>query len=357
MMERMGIDGQGEQLTESCEFTDGDMTEGDEHPVDDADTEEACAKNVRLSMYSKKATGATWEPNTKQCWAETGYSIDASATRYRTCHLPREGKVCDFSIGDGLGTREEYLAKADTPEHCVKMVTDQRPAANGVTYGGGHGKNCYAEMGMKGIDDKEKAWNSCQLEDCLVDGNAGDGTVKGTCSSGLLCHADGQCRTIYGTCNDGIRNQGEDGVDCGGPCEKNCADCKSDGGENPTCVFPFKYDYDLYRKCTDVGKDFYWCATKVDGDGNYISGEWAVCNDECPKGSDCMESSDCPNGFDCSGGICKATCDRKGTRCGFYDCGNCNCCSGKCEPTIYTIVGESSYECDGELAGNWFTDM
>ena len=28
------------------------------------------------------------------------------------------------------------------------------------------------------------------------------------------------CVLVAGTCDDGIKNQGEDGVDCGGPCEK-----------------------------------------------------------------------------------------------------------------------------------------
>jgi len=45
------------------------------------------------------------------------------------------------------------------------------------------------------------------------------------CASG-----DGACPTpqpppSQGTCNDGIRGQGESGVDCGGPCAKRCVDC------------------------------------------------------------------------------------------------------------------------------------
>ena len=78
-------------LAKSCEFTIGDTQGGAEYKVNDASTEEGCAKNVRLSSYSHKATGATWEPYTKECWAETGNLIVASKTSYRTCHF--QGKV------------------------------------------------------------------------------------------------------------------------------------------------------------------------------------------------------------------------------------------------------------------------
>ena len=75
-----------------------------------------------------------------------------------------EGIVCDFSTGDGTGGSEEYLGPADTQEKCVEMVKDQRPEANGVTYGGGHGKNCYAETGMTDINVEETNWKSCQFK-------------------------------------------------------------------------------------------------------------------------------------------------------------------------------------------------
>ena len=73
-------------------------------------------------------------------------------------------KVCDFATGDGIGGDEDYLGAADTPEECVEMVKAQRPDANGVTYGGGHGRNCYAETGMTDINEAEKNWKSCQFK-------------------------------------------------------------------------------------------------------------------------------------------------------------------------------------------------
>ena len=75
-----------------------------------------------------------------------------------------EGKVCDFSTGDGTGGSEEYLGPADTQEECFEMVKDQRPEANGATYGGGHGRNCYAETGMTDINVEETNWKSCQFK-------------------------------------------------------------------------------------------------------------------------------------------------------------------------------------------------
>jgi len=112
---------------ESCEFTSGDTTGGPEYQVDKADTAEGCAKNVRLSTYSHKATGATWNPESKQCWAETGNSIAASSV-YRTCHFlttkcfevklttANYGEEISWTLGscesDGsYGNDEEYWQK------------------------------------------------------------------------------------------------------------------------------------------------------------------------------------------------------------------------------------------------------
>ena len=48
---------------------------------------------------------------------------------------------------------------------------------------------------------------------------------------------------------------------------------------NEKCVFPFKYKGRTFDKCTTY--EWYpktWCATKVDANGNFISGEWGECN-------------------------------------------------------------------------------
>jgi LruC domain-containing protein len=62
-------------------------------------------------------------------------------------------------------------------------------------------------------------------------------TTPQTCTDGVLNQDEleidcgGSCPSCVGTCSDGVRNQGETGVDCGGP---NCAACPScsDGVQN-----------------------------------------------------------------------------------------------------------------------------
>lgn len=63
----------------------------------------------------------------------------------------------------------------------------------------------------------------------------------GPCADGLACFADidcasspcedGFCGGIVETCDDGILNQGEEGIDCGGPCAAACPTC-DDGVQN-----------------------------------------------------------------------------------------------------------------------------
>ena len=70
-------------VSSKCTFVVGDTSGGDELEVDNAETEEKCAENVKSEKPD--ATGATWEPSSKQCWAEYGNYVDSSSTDYRTC--------------------------------------------------------------------------------------------------------------------------------------------------------------------------------------------------------------------------------------------------------------------------------
>ena len=54
---------------------------------------------------------------------------------------------------------------------------------------------------------------------------------------------------------------------------------------NKECVFPFTFKNVKYEACT-VNKDTRpWCYTKVDSEGNGVSGEWGYCNENCPSKS------------------------------------------------------------------------
>jgi len=74
-----------------CTFVTGDITDKSEDEVGEtkdgfkniAQTAQECAKWVR--HIKRDATGATWQPSNKRCWAEYGTNIDSSATSYVTC--------------------------------------------------------------------------------------------------------------------------------------------------------------------------------------------------------------------------------------------------------------------------------
>ena len=72
-----------ESLSSKCTFVDGDTSGGVELEVANAETEQKCAENVKKEQPN--ATGATWLPSSKKCWAEYGYEVDPSKTDYRTC--------------------------------------------------------------------------------------------------------------------------------------------------------------------------------------------------------------------------------------------------------------------------------
>merc|ERR1712080_73853 len=61
--------------------------------------------------------------------------------------------------------------------------------------------------------------------------------------------------------------------------------CVTTGGDKPgqSCVFPFKYYSKTCPgpKCCNLSNNRggNWCSTKVDSNGEYISGEWGYCSE------------------------------------------------------------------------------
>ena len=57
-------------------------------------------------------------------------------------------------------------------------------------------------------------------------------------------------------------------------------------GVTKRCTFPFIYKGVLYSKCTRKDASKPWCATKTDGNGNYVANNWAFCG-ACKKNYIC----------------------------------------------------------------------
>jgi len=49
------------------------------------------------------------------------------------------------------------------------------------------------------------------------------------------------------------------------------------------CSFPFVYEGNTYDVCTLNGDSHFWCATKVNLNGEYIANEEGYCNSDCPS--------------------------------------------------------------------------
>merc|ERR1712013_843284 len=59
-----------------------------------------------------------------------------------------------------------------------------------------------------------------------------------------------------------------------------CVNCTTE--DNTPCQFPFIIGSKTYDRCIVDYDSAPWCSTKVDGDGNHISGYWGYCTDSCP---------------------------------------------------------------------------
>lgn len=135
------------------------------------------------------------------------------------------------------------------------------------------------------------------------------GIPGGSSAASITCYNGGTCKVLTGTISGtmGLGKYYYGKCDCAcGYSGKNCKKetgkcCTISGGYGTTtsspCVFPFKfegYTFDscTFYKATNTGQQQGWCATKVDSENNYVSGNWGHCSLQCPK-----EYEMCSNGY------------------------------------------------------------
>ena len=65
------------------------------------------------------------------------------------------------------------------------------------------------------------------------------------------------------------------------------SDCKTIRGNeaNKMCVFPFRYQNQLYDQCISDDHSAPWCPTEVNKRLGYINGKWGICGQGCPIAS------------------------------------------------------------------------
>ncbi len=170
------------------------------------------------------------------------------------------------------------------------------------------------------------------------------------------------------SCNNGIKDSNEEGVDCGGICSKGCpngtscnknSDCESgfcnldiDKCIIPTCNDRFKNgkesDIDCGGECDkkcDTGKN---CGE----DDDCESGNCDISLGKCVEAGKCYNKKLDPNEADVDcGGVCLLKCDNGKTCEDDYDCKSGNCADNRCfEPSCSDNMknqDETDRDCGG----------
>lgn len=212
----------------------------------------------------------------------------------KVCSLLEDCKTCPFDCGECEG-EQQTGCKPDW--NCTEWSPCQ-PA-------GFQFRNC-TDINQCG-DNRTKP---DELKRCEYTATCDDGLKNGI-EEGVDC--GGPCPPCP-TCDDGVQNGGEEGVDCGGPCIKQCPSC-DDKLQNQN-----ESDIDCGGRCLP-----------------------------CPPGKKCFSPHDCES-LRCEMGVCAyPTCDdnvrnqgEEGVDCG----GPCSKLCGNCSDGIQNR-GEEGVDCGG----------
>lgn len=251
--------------------------------------------------------------------------------------------VARCSDGEMNGDEADIDCGGSCPDGCADGATCDRDAD--CTSGHCHAESLLCELPHCGDGLRNQGESDVDCGGPCPDGCFGGQQCASDddCGSGR-CDDDGTC--AQASCDDGLRNQDESDVDCGGSCEDSCADgetCEGDGD----CASGF-CDVDgagqcAMPSCSDGARN--QDETDVDCGGS--------CGASCADGASCDADGDCESGVclspsqlcappACSNGVldddetdedCGGAC---GASCeGGQDCGgDGDCTSGFCDPSL-----------------------
>ncbi|MBL4683805.1 MAG: hypothetical protein JKY37_04390 [Nannocystaceae bacterium] len=262
----------------------------------------------------------------------------------------QNGGETDLDCGSECGATCEVGEMCLVFLDCVELVC-------------GEDETCSAPTCTDGAPNGNETDVDCGGEDCPPCDEPGICTENSDCASGVC--DEGIC--VPTDCNDNVQNGSETDVDCGG---EECAPC--DDGEE--CLLGTDCISEI---CDPIAMT---CTPAACDDGIQNQGETDVdcggpnCN-TCPDGGGCEQDSDCESGVcDEAAGICEAaTCGdgmlnggETDVDCGGPDCAPCgtdeqcddndDCISGVCDngmcldPTCDDLVHnglESDVDCGG----------
>ena len=147
-------------------------------------------------------------------------------------------------------------------------------------------------MALADPDAYEAAYPECDILNADING---DGSINSLDTDPFVALLAGSP-----TCDDGILNQGEERIDCGGPCPP--CECLSDG------------ECDDFLFCTGT--------ESCDAYGNCQPGDdpcpGQLCDEDLDQCVECLDNGDCEDGLFCNG---DETCDPNGIcQDGTYPC-------------------------------------
>ncbi len=167
---------------------------------------------------------------------------DDADTTADTGHVDTDGADADASIvSDASRAQETAITESDLETEGMAESVDTDEGAVGLEDAGIEPTG-EADAGscIAGCPRGETRCDEGRVELCEPDANGCDvWTGQSDCTpNGMICVQDEEtatCQPPDPTCADGIQNQEEEGVDCGGPCAL-CPECTSDADcEDETC--------------------------------------------------------------------------------------------------------------------------
>jgi cysteine-rich repeat protein len=257
---------------------------------------------------------------------------------------------------------------------CKKcLVGDPAKKGSDCISGFSNGVACVKSHCEDAVKDKDESDVDCGGSLCARCGNQQACKVNGDCFAGLVCPPS-TLRCAKPTCSDGLKDQGETDVDCGGPvCKSTCATgqkCSS----NTDCVSKGCYDVTktcAVSQCVDDKKD--GAETDIDCGGGTCSG--CLVGKSCGLASDCATNACNAVSKKCVASQC-ADSQKNGAEtdvdCGGGTCGGCavgkscgvssDCSTNACDAISKTCVAnqcadnqkdgaETDVDCGGATCG------
>ncbi len=181
-------------------------------------------------------------------------------------------------------------------------VDGHRAQAAGGSSGAGSGGSGSSSGSSGGSGGKDSGASECvpKTKDCLGGGEAGAGLVPRTCQNDGTWVDDSRCSyqcaagtCVSPTCTDGVKNENESGVDCGG---ETCPTCAN--GQTCNVNADCQIANCLQGVCTAPV-----CVTNGIKDGTETGIDCGGGCSTCPIGQACIAGTDCAT-FNCSGGSC-----------------------------------------------------